>query len=105
MKIFNNSLNKQNSFLFDSDSFPMVFNSGASSNSTSHKDNFVPGTFIPLSGVSVSGITLGLAVSGYGTISWKFYTIKGEVVTLAIEKALYIPGLPTRLISLQQICQ
>ena len=105
LTIFNNSLNKENSFLFDLDSFPVVFNSGVSSTSTSHKDDFVPGTFVPLSGVSVSRIASGLAVSGYRIISSKFYIIKGEVVTLAIEKALHIPGLPTRLITPQQICQ
>ena len=69
LRIFNNSLNKQNSFLFDLDSFPVVFDSGASSTSTSYKDDFAQGTFVPLNGVTVSGIASGLEVAGYGTLS------------------------------------
>ena len=102
---FNASLNKKNCFLFDSDSFPVVFDSGASSTSTDTKDDFIPGTFVAIEGVSVSGIASGLEVKGYGSVNWNFYTIKGEVISLKIDKVLYIPGLPTRLISPQQICQ
>ena len=59
---FKTSLNWRNSFTFDSDSFPIVYDSGASSTSTFNKSDFVPGTFKPLSGVVVSGIASGLAV-------------------------------------------
>ena len=99
------SLNENNVFLFDSDSFPVALDSGASSTSTSNKEDFIPGTFAPLDGVSVLGIASGLNVSGYYTVSWNFYTIKGEVVTLKIEKVLHAPGLPSKLLSPQQTCQ
>ena len=94
-----NSLNSRKSFLFDSDSFPIVFDPRASATSTSNKGDFVEGTFAPLSEVTISGIALELDVKGYGTVSWNFYTMKGEIVTIIIEKVLYIPNILTRLIS------
>ena len=102
---FQSNLNKKNAFVFDSDSFPVVFDSGASSTSTSEKKDFIPDTFVPMSGVTVLGITSGLQVEGHGTVSWNFYSSKGGVIILTIEKVLCIPNIPTRLLSPQQTCQ
>jgi len=69
------------------------------STSTSNKNNFFNRTFVPLSGITISEIALGLEVKGYGTVSWNFYITKGEVLTLSIEKVLYIPNISTHLLS------
>ena len=103
--IFKNNLKKKNSFLFDLNSFLVVFDSSTSSTSTSNRTDFVKGSFVPLSEVTISDIVLELEVKGYGTVSWNFYTQKGEVLTINIKKVLHIPNIPTRLISPQQIYQ
>ena len=82
-----------------------MFDSSASSTSTSNRNDFVEGSFVPLSGVTVSGIASGLEVKGYSMVSWNFCMQKGEVLTIDIKKLLHIPNILTRLISPQQICQ
>ena len=98
-------MNRRNYFLFNSDSFLVVFDSGVSSTSTSYKGNFVEGIFVPISGITISDITSGLEVEGYGIASWNFYSQKGDAIVINIEKVLYIPNIPTSLISPQQIWQ
>ena len=66
---FQANLSKKKNFIFDSDSFPVVFDSGASSTSTNNKADFMQGTFVPLEGVTASVIASGLEVSGHGSVS------------------------------------
>ena len=42
---FQSQLNKKKSCVFDSDSFPVVFDSGTSSTNTNDKDDFIPDSF------------------------------------------------------------
>ena len=103
--LFKTSLNKRNCFLFDSDSFSIVFDSRTSFTSISNKDDFMPGTSVPIHGVTVSSVASDLEVKGHGSMCWNFYTVRGEVLSLKIDKVLFMPSLHTRLLSPQQVCQ
>ena len=91
--------------MFDTDSFEVCADSGASSSSTQDKNDFIPGTYKTLDGVTINGIASGLNVEGYGSVSWVFKDDKNENIELIIEKVLHIPGLPIRLICPQQVAK
>ena len=78
--IFTSTLNSKYNFIFNSNSFSDVIDSGALLTSSPTKLDFVPGSFVPIDGVKVSGITSHLEVKGYGTVSWNFYNTKGEYI-------------------------
>jgi len=66
--IFTSTLNSKYNFIFNSDSFTIIIHSGALSTSSATKRYFILGSFVPINGVSVSGIASGLEVKSYGTV-------------------------------------
>ena len=83
----------------DSDSFDICVDSGASATCRMTADDFVPGTFQKLKGFSISGISSGLQVLGYGTIHWVLYDNTNAPIDIEIDRALLIQNLPMRLLS------
>ena len=88
---------------FDTDSVKIIIDTGASSCATNDKADFVPGTFRPMSGLVVSGISSGLVAEGYGTVRWHLTTDSDEVVELELDKVLLLKKLPIRILSPQHM--
>ena len=88
---------------FDSDSFDVCIDSGASSTCTMAMSDFIPGTYKSLSGKSISGITSSLPIEGYGSVNWTFRDDNGTTFKIFLKKVLYIPALTCRLLSPQQL--
>jgi hypothetical protein len=87
--------------IFDSDSIPIIVDSGATETLSNSKHDFV--SYTPYTTPRmVTGITSGLSLEGHGTISWQVVNDLGIVVPLIIHNAQYVPQLPTRLLSPQQ---
>ena len=94
-----NSITECNDFLtFDSDSFPIIMDTGASCAMSMDKNDFIELT--PHSS-TISGLG-DLDVQGRGTIKWNIITDDGDSATLIWRNALYVPDLPIRLASPQQ---
>lgn len=94
-----NSIAGCNDFLtFDSDSFPIIMDTGASCAMSMDKNDFIELT--PHS-CTISGLG-NLDVQGRGTIKWNIITDDGDSSTLIWRNALYVPDLPIRLASPQQ---
>jgi len=53
---------------FDSDSFYICLDSGASTSCTMSMEDFIPDTYHKLSDVSITGISSALSVQGHGTV-------------------------------------
>ncbi len=87
---------------FDSDAFDICVDTGASSTCTPSKDDFIPDTYVPITGATINGIASGLEVSGYGTIRWVITDDDGDPIDIEIDRVLHIPKVPTRLLSPQQ---
>ena len=66
-------------------------------------EDFIPDTYHKLSDVSITGISSALSVQGHGTVRYVIHDDTGTPIDLEIEKVLYIPELPIRLISPQQV--
>ena len=90
---------------FDIDSFKICADSGASSCVTPDEIDFIIGTYKYLTGVKINGIAEGIKVAGCGSVSWIFQDDKKQDIELIIEWVLHIPGLPTWLISSQQVAK
>ena len=90
---------------FDSDSFDICVDTGASSTCTSSRDDFVPGSYVNLEGATINGIASGLTVAGYGTVRWVFHDDNHQPIDVEIDKVLHIPDVPTRLLSPQQLAK
>jgi len=97
--------NSASHIAFDTDSFSAISDCGASSSATPFLEDYVPGTYKPLKGITISGITSGLSASGIGTVIYKIKDDNGELFDLQIDKVLHLKQLPTRLVSPQQILQ
>lgn len=97
--------NSASHIAFNTDSFSAISDCGASSSATPFLEDYVPGTYKPLKGITISGIALGLSASGIGTIIYKIKDDNGELFDLQIDKVLHLKQLPTRLVSPQQILQ
>ena len=63
----------------------------------------MPGSYVPLEGATINGIASRLTVAGYGTVCWIFQDDNQQPINVFINKALHIPGVPTRLLSSQQL--
>ena len=69
--LFSATLQKVNKIInFDSDSFRLLVDTGASSSATNCKEDFLPGTYTEMKGVVIKGISSGLVAKGYGTVAW-----------------------------------
>ena len=89
----------------DSDSFDICLDTGASSTCTMSQAAFIPGTYHKLHGSSISGISSGLTVLGYGTIRWVLYNDSQVPIDIEIDRVLLIRDLPMRLLSPQQLAK
>ena len=89
----------------DSDSFDIRLDTGASSTCTISQADFIPGTYHKLHGYSISGISSGLTVLGYGTIRWVLYNDSQVPIDIEIDRVLLIRDLPMRLLSPQQLAK
>ena len=88
---------------FDTDSFDICDDSGASSCATPDEIDFIPGTYKHLTDITINGIDEGLKVADSGSVSWIFQYDKRDNIGLIIEQVLHIPGLSIRIIFLQQV--
>ena len=84
---------------FDTDSVPAIIDSGASSTATPHRNDFIDGTYKELTSVTISGIALGLKVSGIGSIYLNFKDNNENPITLQIDRVLHLKQLPIMLVS------
>ena len=90
-----------NRVTFDTDSFPIVIDSGASSSATPFKTDYIAGTYKILDGVVISGIASGLEAKGIGSVIYKIKDDNGIPIDLQIDKVLHLENLPTRILSPQ----
>ena len=67
---------------FDTDSFPIIIDTGASSTSTPYKSDFIPDSYKPLKGITISGIASGLKALGVGSILCKIKDDQGNLIDL-----------------------
>jgi len=82
---------------------PICIDSGASCCISNNRKDFV--SFSPSSNSVLNGIANGLQKEGTGTLYWKIFNDNGDEVMLHIHNSLYVPSLPMKLLSPQQICQ
>ena len=75
---------------FDTDSFEICANSGASSCATHDEIYFIPGTYKHFTGIKIYDISEVLKVPGYGSVSWIFQYNKKETIDISIEEVLPI---------------
>lgn len=84
---------------FDTDSFRIVIDTGASAAFTFCKQDFI--TFTPLND-KVKGLAT-LKIAGVGTVQYRVKNDQGETVNLIIENCYYVPEMDICLISPQQL--
>ena len=90
---------------FDTESFEICDNSGASYCATPNEIDFIPGTYKQFTSATINGISEGLKVAGCGSVSWIFQDDKRENIELIIEQVLHITSLLIRLIFPQQVAK
>ena len=88
---------------FDSDAYDICVDTGALSTCTPSKDDYIDGSYVPLTGATINGIASRLNVVGYGTICWVITDDNGDPIHVEIDRVLHIPDVPTRLLSPQQL--
>lgn len=93
--------------VFDTDTFPIVVDSGCSRTLSSFKKDFIQSSFKPRTETrSVQGFAGSLSsIEATGTISWKITDDAGELRELIIPNCLYVPASNTRLLSPQHLAQ
>ena len=84
---------------FDTDSFRIIVDTGASAAFTFCKQDFI--SFTPLES-KVKGLAT-LSIQGVGTVQYKVKNDQGQLVTLTIKRAYYVPEMDIRLLSPQQL--
>jgi len=89
---------------FDSDSVPIIVDTGATVTLTNNKTDFLSYTPYAIPRM-VQGISEGLTLEGHGTASWPVVNDQGSVVSLIVHNVQYVPNLPTRLLSPRQLLQ
>ena len=87
---------------FDSDSVPIIVDSGASVSLTHSMQDFISYE-VYANPTMVTGITSGLQIQGQGTIAWHVVNDHGHVVPIIVRNVQYVPELPMRLFSPQQL--
>ena len=88
---------------FNTNSKPLIRDYRVSLSVTFYKDNFILGTYKPLSCVTISGIASGLEAAGIGSVLYKISDDNGTLLDLQIDRVLHLKQLPQRLISPQQV--
>ena len=88
---------------FDSDTFEICVDTGASLTCTLSKEDFIPDSYVSIEGATINGIASGLSVIGYGTIRWVITDDNGDPIDVEIDRVLHIPDVPTQLLSPQQL--
>ena len=86
-------------FKFDSDSFPIVMDTGASCAISMDIEDFIE---LDEHDTTINGLG-ALQVKGKGTLRWSMLNDENEQVDLIIKDALYAPKLPIRLANPRQI--
>lgn len=84
---------------FDTDSFRIIVDTGASAAFTFCKQDFI--SFTPLAD-KVKGLAT-LKIAGVGTVQYRVKNDQGETVNLTIDNCYYVPEMDIRLISPQQL--
>ena len=80
---------------FDTNSFGICADSGASYCATPDEIDLIPGNYKHLTGVTINSIAGGLKVVGCGSVSWIFQDDKKDNIEIIIELVLHIPELPS----------
>lgn len=88
-----------NNIIFDTDSVPLILDTGASSGFTYDKKDFIK--LQPFSG-NVSGLGQ-LDIKGIGTVTYNIVNDNNNTVELIIAQVFYVPNLHIHLLSPQQI--
>ena len=88
---------------FDTDSFPVCVDTGASYCSTISTNDFLPGTKVQCD-VAVTGLGTH-QVTSKGTVKWCFQDDVGQQHCFTIPDVLHLPHLPNRLLSPQHWAQ
>ena len=89
--------------VFDTNSFNICADSGASYCATPDEIDFIPDTYKHFTGITINRIAEGLKVVGCGFVLWIFQDDKRKSIELIIERVLHIPGLPIWIIIPQQV--
>ena len=84
--------------MFDTGSFDICPNYGASSCATPDEIVFIPGNYKCFTGVTINGIAEVVKAVGHTYFFWIFQDDKRESIELIIEQVLRIIGLTIRII-------
>ena len=79
---------------FNTNSKPLIRDYRVSLSVTFYKDNFILGTYKPLSCVTISGIASGLEAAGIGLILCKILDNDGVILNLQIDRVFHLKKLP-----------
>ena len=71
---------------FDTESFKICADSGASSCATPDEIDFIPGTYKNLTDVTINTISEGLKVAGCVSVSWILKMIRRRILKLLFNK-------------------
>ena len=86
------------------DTFPIIWDSGASHTITPNENDFItPPRPVP-GGINLTGIGSGLDIKGVGEVEWVVIDREGRPKTILIT-AYHVPGSKVRLLSPQQVIQ
>ena len=89
--------------VFDSDSYLIALDTGASGCMSNYENDFVPGTLVKVK-KDITGLGTVTAVM-MGTLKWAFEDDDGTVDEFKIPESYYVPNLPVRLLSPQHWAQ
>lgn len=84
------------------DSFPVIFDTGASLAISGNWDDFVGDITRPKNQLTRGGMANGLTIEGIGIVHWTFTTEKGQSIVVR-SQCYYVPAAKVRLISPQQL--
>jgi len=85
-----------------SESFPVIFDSGASLAISGNREDFVGDLVTPKTDLRLGGMAQGMKIEGIGTLKWTFVSETGNDVTIRAQ-AYYVPAARARLISPQRL--
>ena len=98
----NENVDKEEFFSsFDTDSKPILVDTGASISFSPCRDDFINYTKCES---EVSGLG-NMKIIGKGTLHWPIVTDDGKVITLTIHNCYHVPELPVRLFSPKTFCR
>ena len=98
----NDNVDKEEFFSsFDTDSKPILVDTGASFSFSPCRDDFINYT---VCNSEVSGLGT-MKIIGKGTIHWPIVTDDGKTITHTIHNCYHVPAIPVRLFSPQTFCR